>query len=207
MKKNVYSSSNSVDIIKQKLGNPKQFDYETFSRICRECYMPKITVSMVLSELEEEYLRINREDYLNKGFFKIDDSQIIEVDNVIQDNIIEGFLPAVSLTHFEQLPEVNCEWNEFLLCSYVQNFSRKFKLIEPLSKDRRFTKSIIVSKDSEINDYETLIKQFLENKNISKISEDDLMQLLVMNDFIYKSIPKELYKSEVITYKNGYFIL
>lgn len=207
LKKNVYSSSNSVDIIKQKLGNPKQFDYETFSRICRECYMPKITVSMVLSELEEEYLRINREDYLNKGFFKIDDSQIIEVDNVIQDNIIEGFLPAVSLTHFEQLPEVNCEWNEFLLCSYVQNFSRKFKLIEPLSKDRRFTKSIIVSKDSEINDYETLIKQFLENKNISKISEDDLMQLLVMNDFIYKSIPKELYKSEVITYKNGYFIL
>ena len=102
---------------------------------------------------------------------------------------------------------MNCEWNEFLLCSYVQNFSRKFKLIEPLSKDRRFTKSIIVSKDSEINDYETLIKQFLENKNISKISEDDLMQLLVMNDFIYKSIPKELYKSEVITYKNGYFIL
>lgn len=50
-----------------------------------------------------------------------------------------------------------------------------------------------------------MVRDFLRGKGYSEISENDMLTILVMNNLTYKMIPKELYTSEALEYKDEVF--
>ncbi|MBQ6319260.1 MAG: hypothetical protein IJI23_05705 [Lachnospiraceae bacterium] len=47
----------------------------------------------------------------------------------------------------------------------------------------------------------------MRKKGYSEISENDMLTILVMNNLTYKMIPKEIYTSEIIEYKDELFTI
>jgi hypothetical protein len=92
-----------------------------------------------------------------------------------------------------------------LVGSIIENYNCGFKLIQPQAKDRRYQKGIIVRDTSEISAYDELIAYLMKKDGINGISLLAFEKYLKNKGLINKVIPRELYNSEYIYYKNESF--
>ena len=79
------------------------------------------------------------------------------------------------------------------------------KIIEPISKDRRYEKGIVVLQSSQIQSYDELIAVNLKKNNIKEISEYKLLSYLIINGLAIQVIPHDLYCSDKFSIKDGCF--
>lgn len=108
---------------------------------------------------------------------------------------------------FDGLPEMNYEWNSFLLVSIIRQYKLGCKLISPAIKDRRYNKEIIVCADSPFQALDDVVEDMLKKNGIFYIDESNLLSFLVVHRLVSKVIPKELYDSGKLKYSDGYFSL
>lgn len=89
----------------------------------------------------------------------------------------------------------------------LRKYINGLRVVETVTRDRRYERGIIVDAFSMVNNYSELVRDFLRKKGYSEISENDMLTILVMNNLTYKMIPKEIYTSEIIEYKDELFTI
>lgn len=121
-----------------------------------------------------EMVRINQNEFVHRDRIHFD---VEETDSVL-DNLIQNvYMPIKAINLFLHFPATDVSWNNYVLESYVANYSKKFKLLHA-SYAATDCCGAIVRQDSVISDYRTLIVDVLA-KNSGWKNKNDALQLLV----------------------------
>lgn len=206
-KKGKFKSVSTANISLDLMGYPTLFSYSEYIRVAEMMKWEPMTVYFAFQSIAKRYIRINKDTYVLRSEFTINDAIVNETGSCIESAMNAGFMPILNYEKWECFPELPYEWNSFLLRSVVDNYLPEYKVIETKNKDRRFERGVIVKASSNIVNYEDLVVQFLKSLGVSSIAENEMLSLLVVNNLTYKVIPVELYKGARIIYKNEMFYI
>ena len=157
---------------------------EVFSDFCRRS--EQITVDELRDFANElntviywdsvygEMVRVNQNEFVRRDQIHFD----IEQTDTILDNLIQNaYTPIKTINLFLHFPAIEVPWNNFVLESYVANYSKKFRLLHA-SYTATDCCGAMVRQESGISDYRTLIVDVLA-KNTGWKNKKDALQLLV----------------------------
>lgn len=122
----------------------------------------------------DEMIRVNQSEFIchDQIHFNIE-----QTDQVLEQLIQNEYTPIKSINLFLHFPAIDIPWNNFVLESYVANYSKKFRLLHA-SYTATDCCGAIVRRDCNISDYRTLIVDVLTN-NVGWKTKKDALQLLV----------------------------
>lgn len=162
----------------------------------------------IFAEIERNYVRISMDDYVINEEFNIEESRRIKIKNCLTELLcIEGYYAINNIMDYERFPQLCYKWNGFLLESIISQYDMDFILIIPQAMDRRYLRSIVVEKNKQINKFEDLVIYLLKKEDINIISETELLNLLKIKGLITNTIPRELYDSKKLLFKNENFLV
>lgn len=189
------------------LGNPDELSYNKYMDMAHSLKWSRVTIGMVFSNIEMDYVRISHDLYIKKDKFDIALESIRAIDDVLMGKKKYDFVSLSLFDDWGSLPNIGFDWNECLLDAVLKEYSLRFKVIELALSDRRYIKSVLVDKDSEMQGYIDVVLHLLKTLGKTEISQRDMLNLLVVNGLAYKVIPHELCVSEKIIFKDEKFLV
>lgn len=189
------------------LGHPDLFYFSEYQNIAKALKWSDATTGIVFGDIEKEYIRVSSNLYIKRDKFEIDDWFISKVEVILRGRMDQGFVSLINFSFWDDLPVCKYEWNVYFLRSLIDKYMPALKVIEIRTKDRRYERGIVLDVNSPIKNYEDLIITFLNVNGVSETTENHMTSILVMHNLTYKMIPKELYSSEKLKYKNETFFI
>ena len=186
------------------LKDPSRLNYRDYQQLSERLQWSTVTTNLLFLELEKDYFRINADDYIKLEDVDISPNDLEIIENHMEFRLSRGFLSLFD-EDFDGYPEIKYEWNSFLLRSIIDKFFSNYKIVEQRQKDRRFERGIVLRADSTINNYVELVIWLMKKNGFTELSENKMLSLLVVNGLTYKIIPKELYASDKLIFRNEMF--
>lgn len=121
-----------------------------------------------------EMVRVNQNEFICRDQIHFN---IEQTDSVLDRLIQTDYTPIKTINLFLHFPAIDVPWNNFVLESYVANYSKKFRLLHA-SYTATDCCGAVVRQESGITDYRTLIVDVLA-KNTGWKNKKDALQLLV----------------------------
>ena len=104
-----------------------------------------------------EMVRINQNEFVRRDQIHFD----VERTDAVLDSLVQSaYMPIKTISLFLHFPTIDVPWNNFVLESYVANYSKKFRLLHACYTATDCCGSI-VRQESGIADYRTLIVDVL----------------------------------------------
>ena len=204
-RKGLFDEMSVITVALHMLGNPTVLSFRSYQNLANELRWSTTTVGAMFSEIEKDYIRISDDEYIKESDFEIDDSVKNRVEKILRSEMRDGFVSLINYDEWDEYPAIQYDWNIFLLRSIIDKYLKGLKVIETVSRDRRYERGVVIDASSRISNYSEMVRDFLRGKGYSEISENDMLTILVMNNLTYKMIPKELYTSEALEYKDEVF--
>lgn len=204
--KNKFNVLSTRNVILNYYKNRECISFNELNDIKNKLLINEMSFSNSFYEIITDYHRINSDCYVFKNEFVITESEILEINNVVEKLCID-YLSLLNFSYWSLLPDINYEWNPFLLRTILENYSKKYNIIDPQIKNRLYEKGVIISKDLDIQDYSQLVIHIIKSLNRTSISEEELSSLLIIKGLTYQNIPKEIYNSNKLSYKNNTFYI
>lgn len=132
---------------------------------------------------------------------------ISKIEDILCQKMKYDVLPIINFDEWELLPDIEYEWNRFLLHAIIDKMSNKLRVIETRTTDRRYERGIVVYADSEFVEYSEIVVHCLKENGYTTISEAQMLSFLIVNGLTYKMIPKELYNANKIKYMGEKFVI
>lgn len=206
-RKGMLDTVSTKEVAMHMLGNTDEISFNEYSNIAEHLMWPAVTSGFVFFDIEKDYIRISDDRYVKKDLFVVDDMIISKIEDVICRKMKYDVFPIINFEDWELLPDIEYEWNRFLLHSIVEKMSNKLRIIETRTTDRRYERGIIVYADSEFVEYSEIVVHCLNENGYTSISEAQMLSFLIVNGLTYKMIPKELYNADAIKYIDDKFII
>lgn len=126
-------------------------------------------------------VRVSKTDFVNRSLIHFD---VDAVDQVLEDFCPGDYLPiqAISSAIMMHLPSCGYRWNGYLLLSYVQGFSKAFRLSYNSLGKTGFYGAMVRRSCKEIGNYSSLIERVLTDDDTWTTSTDAL-DLLVKRGY------------------------
>ena len=160
-------------------------------------------VSAMLVELEADYIRLNETEYLAKERFSLDEEQIIAVNKAVLNSMNgEEYIALFATFANGNYPSIGYEWNEFVLDSIIRNYIPSLKIIEPIMRDRRYKRGIIVKADNACSTYEELVISVLLNDGFEPTPLDLFDDYLRGAGLLLNNVPQEILESSSLVIKD-----
>jgi hypothetical protein len=154
----------------------------------------------------EEVIQISQNEFTLSSKIKIPDVTLEIIGDRINDFLYSyKYLNIDSIMEYDKFPEVEWNWNGFLLRAIVLKYESKllFRIIEPEIRSSSNCRAFIVSNDIEVDDYVSLVKWVLKQEGKTKISEGMLVSFLRSKNLLFADrVPKELLNSDVLKPEN-----
>lgn len=199
---------NAKEIILYLMGNKDIILHSEFISIAKKMFWSEMTCSLGFSEIEEKSVRISDDKYIKEELFNVDPESLKTISETLDSLCNElNVISTINLVDFSLFPNIQYEWNSHLLVSIIEKYDIGYKIINPKIRDRRYQKSIIIKDNSSCSNLDDVVVKYLKANEISEISESNLLSFLIINGLVRKIIPKELYESSVLNYKNGKFYI
>lgn len=147
-------------------------------------------------------VRVSRDLFVSKDMIEFD---IAAVDSAISTYLAGDYIPVKYVDSFLVFPNVGYEWNEFLLESFLNSYSEKFKLMN-LSYSRKTVAGAIVKTDSSYKEFVDLVADILANSDIELKQTVALEYLADLNIIInkrYSDVGVALNKARRIRNRRG----
>lgn len=157
-----------------------------------------ISIYNLITELDEEMYRVGKYDYSMD--LKIDNGKIEGIDNVLSKLLTSVYRPIQSIADFESFVNIGFEWNGYLVETFINYFSKRFRIIEREHSLRHVLSSVYVEVDSDFISFEEIVAFELKKANIHSISEYDLQKFLIRNGLTNVKVPNELKDGNRIKY-------
>lgn len=206
--KGLFDKINTKTVAMYFMDNTEKISYHKFMDLANKLYWSQTTMYFVFSEIEDEYIQISEDEYVLEELICLNDYQIREISGFIKSRTNDlGILPLIRFDDFEGLPDINYEWNAFLLASLTKIYDLGYKAISINCRARHYMKDILVRADLPYDTYDQIVVETMRRNGISHISEKDFLGFLVINHLAVKNIPNELFLSEALSFDKGYFSL
>ena len=187
------------------LNNPEVLSLEEYNKICRKLGISEISSSLAFTEITKDYSRISQDEYVIGEKLNIASSDIEIIRTVIARKIRNNILSISQFDEWHELPKVEFKWNKFLFRTIIEEYIDEYLIVESKAKDRRYEKGIVVLKNLDVTNYIDLVIYYLIEIGKTEISEGDMLSILLLNGLTLKIIPKELYTTDRLIFKNGIF--
>lgn len=205
-KPNIVKNLDTKNIVLYLLDYPEIINFNDYNSLSKKLCWSSVTSGLIFSILEDNSIRLSQNNYLKKELFSIDKSALNKLSEELSSLVDEiGIIPLIGFDEFEKFPNIDYEWNVFLLGSIIENFDIGYKLIKPATTDRRFQKAIIVKRDFAYKNYIDIVLAKLKKSSLEIITENEMLSFLLINHLAIKTIPKELYNSPKLTFEEGNF--
>lgn len=189
------SSTKSVALY--LLGSPEKFKYAQFMDLVERMGWSKVTAAVVFSDLEEDYVRISDEEYIKSNSFDVPQAIKEELREMLNKQMEDGIFPLLNID-FDEFPEWEFPWNDFLIETVIKRCFGEFEIIQPTMRDRRFQRGIAVRRDSGLTSYSAIIATKMKSLGYDALPESKFLSFLLVNNLARKVIPNELSTSECI---------
>lgn len=205
--KGKYEILSTKEVVLDILKKPETISYDNFMELTSKLMWSTVTSSMVFKEIEQDYIRISLDKYLAIDKFTISQDNLDKINNIIKKRINYDILPIISIEDYSEFPEINYDWNEFLLGSIIGNLYQELILINPIIQDRRYQRGIITLANSGLNSYSEIIANIMMAHNIDSLTESKMLSFLIVNDLAKNTIPKELMNSEFVKFLDDKYVV
>jgi len=181
-------------------------EHETFTLADLESFASELKSSIYWeSTYAGGAVRVSKTDFVNRSLLHFD---VDAVDRVLEDFCPGDYLPiqAVSSAMMMHLPSCGYSWNGYLLLSYVQGFSKAFRLSYNSLGKTGFYGAMVRRSCKEIGNYSSLIERVLTDDD-TWITSADALDLLVKRGYQvlrkYKGIDNVVEKARQNKQKDG----
>ena len=182
------------------------FDWKQYVEFSNTMRWKEATIYTILPILNENYRKINNKMFIRNTAFVLTDEQKAEISKEIKNKMRSNqFLSIQNIENYQLFPQLSLPWNEYLLESIVEHDLDDYTLIAPMDKDRRYVRSIIIPKQSNIQSYDELVVSIMKKENLECCSESQMKQLLKKHKLMRNTIPQDLYHSSCMWYVNEIF--
>lgn len=179
------------------LGSPPVLNAEDFFALARKFEWSEVTAGLVFSNIEKEYVRLNKNTYQKAEIFELSKQDQAYINNLLEWSVAdEWYLPLQCFADSEDCTPGGIQINEFVINSIVSKYDFGWRIVSPQTKDRRYEKGILVRDDSDITAYDQLIAKVLAEAGIYSLTASRLLSFLQIHQLTFKTIPKELEVSE-----------
>lgn len=203
----VFEEMSIKNVALYMLRNKNNISFRDYQRMTEYFKWSTVTSSILFGEIEKNHIRITEDRYIKCEDFNISEEAVNAIRQVLKSKMTQGFVSLINFDYWEELPEIEYEWNTHLLRSIIDHKLLDMKTVGIKAKDRRFERGIVINAQSDIKDYSELISRFLKELGYTTISENNMLTLLLMNNLTYKIIPKDLYLSDRFKYNDGVFTI
>ena len=198
----------NLNVTKFFIGDRDTFSYSDLVHISKDCGASHSFLPMVSHALEEEYIRLNENEYLKKSKLFLSEETMRLIDKAILKNMGGyGYVALFAAFNFNIYPNIGYQWNEFILNSIINHFGLNYKILEPRTTDRRYKRGIIVKKNNPSSTYEELVIEQMKLDRIASIHQKDFAQYLRNKGLLLtENIPQELYNDEGLRLEDDKFV-
>lgn len=200
-----FANLNSIEIILTLLDGKDIINSTELIAFATEIGWTNVTTSKMIQEIENKYYRISQDEYIENFSCLLNFDAIHQIERVVIEQMNNNVLPLRTIDDWENFPAMGYKWNGYILQTIIKNYSTKLQVVEPLTKDKRYLKGLIIKTDLGKPSYTGVIANALYNDNIFEISEGSFLAYLVVHEFAKSSIPEELYHCDEMIFSNGIF--
>jgi hypothetical protein len=152
---------------------------------------------------------LNEEEYVKKSLINISEETVSSMDAVVASNMGTGsYVALFAAFNFDNYPDIGYRWNEFVLHSMIEGYSKKYKIIEPRMRDRRYKRGIIIDRDNPCMSFEELVAAQMKADNYTVIPQDQFAGYLIQKGLLLTgNVPQEMYEGDGVRLENGYIIV
>lgn len=123
-------------------------------------------------------IRVDEHHFVRKDLIDFD---IDKIDKAIEFYYTGQYVPFDGIVSYLMFPPIGYIWNTYILESYLNLYSRKFKLVHASFNSEKPV-GAIVSVNSKINDFDDLIKSIIKKEKL--FDKEMLFAFLLENSFI-----------------------
>lgn len=198
----------SINIAVYLMGGRDNVNYSKLVEIASEHMWSSSAIGMVSRAFEEEYVRINEDDYKLKSQFVVPQESLNKLEDIICNHMnAMGHIAFFAITDYKDFPDIGYEWNEFILETILRTYDLGVKILEPVMTDRRYLRGIIVPASIVQNDFVSYVAYVMKSKGINIISRDKFVIFLRNNNLLLTAnIPQDFYMDGAVKYVNGSFV-
>lgn len=188
------------------LDNPEVFTFEQYDKMVEHMKWSRVTASAVLTDIEEDYDRVSSNEYIRKDIFSVSDDIVDMIERVIYNRMEDGILPLINF-ETDGLIDWKYSWNEFIIETIIKKYCDKLIVVQPITKDRRYQRGIIVNKNLELTSYAQIVAYKMKMAGCDSMTENQFLSFLVLHNLARKVIPGELSNSEYLKKDGDYYKL
>lgn len=207
VKKGLLGEVSTSSIIMYIMNNPDVLNYHEYEEIGKSLSWSSSSISSTFNEIVEGCIKVDADTFVREKVINISDDNLDLIRKIIESNLKDGVCPIASFKDWESLPNIGYEWNVFLLKDIVSKYIDTLHIVEQRIIDRRYEKGIIVGNELSIHDFVDAIIYMMKDRGVYEMSEDCMYKFLKDSGVIIKMIPKELYMSEKLQFKNETFFI
>lgn len=196
--------SSTKNVALYLLGNPDFFSFDQYNEMVEYMKWSRVTASAVLSDIEEDYVRLSIDKYCKKSALHVPQEVITCIRNIIDQNMEEGIMPLLNF-EMDEFPEWEYSWNEFIFETVIKECFSDIEVIHPIMKDRRYQRGIAVNKSTGLTSYSQIVAKKMLSIGCDCMTESQLLSFLVVHNLAKKAIPNELTNSDHIKKEGDYY--
>ena len=155
------------------------------------------SIYSTFNDIIKDHVRISENEYVPIEEFHISQEALQNLKKILQKEVSNnGMKSLLHMDDFSEYPQIDYEWNSFLLAGIIENFDIGFKIISHDFKGKYYNRKIIVCRNSASNSLPELVWELLANINKYELSQTEFLSFLLINELTISSIPFEIQNSE-----------
>ena len=184
-----------INIIKEYFKDVKSLTIDELIDYCSENQLHCQSVSGLITELDDIFLRKASDELVNLSFIDLSDEKLKTIKKQLCEDIsAKGYLSAQKMDTFMYYPDIGVQWNEWIMRSIAKRFFDDITVLDFQITNPRALKGIFVDSNLELKDYDTFLRWLIksEHSRVPFFSIDEIEHWLIDEGVINKKLPSSL---------------
>lgn len=185
-------------VILQHIEKYDSIEFEELIDICDENSIHYVAASYLFQMLTPEYVRINKTTLMKREYTGITDNVIAKAVEIITDMLeVNDYIVASKISDFLWFPQVEVDWNEFLLESLIIQ-SGKINIVNLIGDPLKHPNAVYVTEKYKNDNFDSLLIKILNDEvhRGSFTSKVEMRDWLREEGLIEGKLPKFLESSK-----------
>lgn len=201
-------SVSAVYLMKKLFNNDSKVTLEQLKEFCNDIKLNDSTRMQSINNLLKDTVEIEKETYILKDNFEVDEAVVEAVKKIILEKINDNeYIALKSIIDYSVFPNIKYEWNTYILRDICEYYIPEVKELKRQFYDKRYPAPVIVKESSEMNELLDLIINILKSEFENGIGVNELSKVLRDNNIVYDKIPFEIYNCDEIVVEDNFIRL
>lgn len=192
------------DLIRAIIGKKNMFSKAEVVEEAQRLYGSKnSSLCLATQHVLEDYCRVSVKDYYRKASISMNKKDVAAIEDFVKKHMLNGDVMIPSKADgYEKLPKMPFEWNSWSLCSCIEMFSTKYRVI--FKKNNILQNNMIIIPVASKFETRQQIAAAVVNENYNGEKNEESIALYLKNIGIYnQSVPFDLIRKEGLKFETS----